>query len=487
MSRAAIGFFLALALGLGAVLWIVNQKQTSTGVPDPTAGKQSAASDSALDPNLVQAMRILDPRATPAREDELRRTPLGGWVLRTGPLDWPVDPQKPRDLLRALSELQPLEASSADGGKILQSTIPEDSPRVIVELEGGGARTFRISSSVAGGRTLILIDDGPTAQAEASLLNLVREPGPRGWRIPAAIPGASPETARVTLSAGDRTISLARLEGRWTMRTPVAARANPQAVSSLLNVLMSMPVERFIDEPAAPGISGLDRPRLVISVERDVRQAAPTTSASGEGDASRASMQTLRNDLVVGGPVDAAGNSLFASPLPPGSVAPVLLSIPASSVSSIATDPRLYLALTATGVAEADVFGVTVRAGTEKTYRREAGTWTKAESGGGKTPVEAGSISDLLELLTATNGEPSLAAGEDDLRVLTRIELLNIDGQTMDALAAGYTADGVFGVRSATVVWLYPGREPPAVLEMPAPDNLPPATVPTSARPEENK
>lgn len=482
MSNRALlaAVIIAVAL-LGLALLLNKQPTPATGTPSAPAG--GAASGEPLMPFDPAQVSFIGVRREDGREESVRRTESGRWVYSAPSVgmaggaagaarEWPAAiPGAATAALGALASLRPLGAAPAD------AVIPDGSAAITIRA-GATTRTLRVSPESLGGRTVAQADGSAPVMIDASVIGPLLRPGPSSWRIPSAMPGVR-EASRLTVTTPTDSISLARLEGRWMLRRPAAARASEPAVAKLLDALAGIPVTRFVDDARADAAAlGLERPRLIVRAETDER-------APDDAGAPHARVREIT--LHAGAPASADGSQLYASSDAKGEP---LFVIPAAALGQISTSPRNYIAPTATGVSPADVFTVMIRrtdpAPADRGYRRALGRWA-ALTGGAKRDAardaaEVSRVDELLEFLASRPGEPEAIAAPagaaspapSPMRSLARIELGDLEGDPLEILHAGYTAEGVFAVRAGGVLILYPGVSPPAALELPEFRSLPP-------------
>lgn len=443
-----------LACVLGGILFLVNQGTSTPAKPLPPPME--------FDPAAVASVRV-----TPAGQPEQAavRGADGGWTTAMGPLDWPLDPTGPQNLLTRLRGVLP--APMAKGASA--PADPVDPITIAIALRDGSLKSIKLGTTASGGLVPAKVGEGKTFMSESSVVDAATNPGIPGWRLKAALPGTSPsDTARVTITAGESTLGFAREGGKWALRRPVSARADQKAVNELVARLGRLTIERFIDKPtpADRSAAGLDKPKMVIEVERDVRNAGATVTMGVKG-----------RELFIGRPAGSgATTSVYAAP---DRAAAVLFAIPSDALTSISTTPRAYLANTATDVSPADVQIISIRRGdnSDLGYRRQLGKWTRMESAAqAGVEVDASLVDGLLTFLSTQTGEPDvvLPGRSDGLRVMARVTLVDLEGETSDVLSVGYNADGTLAVRSGNLVILYPGVAPPAILGIPAFADLPP-------------
>ena len=434
----------------------------SRGPASPIEGLPLAS----FDPALVTSVSVTHPAQ---REQRAERRADGRWVLTTSPLEWPVAlPAQAPGALAALAGLvrdpQPAPA-------------PPESDTVTLSLGLADRSTvaLRVAREQLGGRVRVWAA-GASASAEVAPLQPLLNPGPASWRMKQALPGARDASRLTVTKSTGETIALARIDNRWTLRRPVAARAEPAAVESLLGALASLPVLRFDDAPATPlADMGLARPALVIEAETDLRDAGRD-----------ASVRTLSRRLLVGGPANAAGDELFAAPEESPSF---VMTIPASAVASVSTVARNYLSPIVSAANPADVYIVTVRSlltddpTGERSFRRELDAWVRLMPDGSRIPADAAPVAEVLAFLTETPGEPDAAGSAEDLRPVARLSLFDNEGDPLDLITVGFTADGDAAFRSGLVLTMFSAARVPALIALPDFASLP-APAPGAAPPK---
>ncbi len=450
MSTKALVTTLIVFAVLVGIAVLLNQ-----GGPQKVNSATSTTPLLQIDAAKIEAIEVRPADAPPAL---VRRTDAGGWVFVAGDLEWPVAADAPNAMLRLLSNL-----TGSDPGSDA-AAIGDRACSIALTLDDGTTRTLTMSQDTIGGRTPARVDGGDVVLIDAELLNAATAPGPRGWRISQALPGAGPvDTSRLTIETPEAGISLARVEGVWQMRAPVGARADEQAVAGLLRSLGEIRAEAFLDAPDTPrgSVSGLDSPRMVVTAERDRR----LVDAAG-----RVTVLTSADQLRIGGPASADGSTVYAAPDAAPSFVMVLRDDP---TTSIPTSPRHYLATTATGVRPSDVWVVVVQpdSGAQFGRRRHLDQWLNLNADGSTSDAERAPVDELLAFLAQTPGEPDIATGE--VRSLAKVDLLDSEGGLLDRITIGYTADGQLAARSGRIIWTYPDAAAPALLAVPSFADLP--------------
>lgn len=447
MSSRAVLIAVVVALGLLVVAYLV-----TTG---PGSGGASATEPIlSFDPGALEAVTHTAPDGTVRR---IQRTEQGGWMWSSGDASWPaIFPSRAQAAITTLANLTPSgEARRAE-------SVPENSHTITIETADAEPRTLRFSADSLGGLALAQADDGPVVRIDTTVVQPFIDPGLDSWRINTALPDLF-DASRISLSSEEAPIMLARTQGTWRIVSPISARAEPAAVQALKDSLSRITIQRFLPaDSSTRSDRGTASPQMTISLERD--QRSPDASAD-------VPVRTTSWGLRIGDAANADGSVLYADPIPDRGL---VFHVNAAGVRAVSTSPRNYLALTATGVLPADVFGVRIRnLDGVTTYRRELDDWKRITPDGVSERTESAPLERLLSFLAATPGEPEPARADDDLHTLARIELQNLAGERIDLLSAGYNADGVFAVREGSVLVLYPGQPAPDVLGLPPFDQMP--------------
>jgi len=483
--KAIVVALLALLVAICAAFYLTRGPATPSAAPAPLL---------AFDPAQVIGIEVMlaTSSTNPApRPQRVTRTDPGEWrslwsadnSVRGGRvIEWPA--LVPPDALAAIAKLANLARAPGDSGAAPPSALAP-AATLRLEIRGGTSHTVEFLPGSLGGFTLVRIPPSATGvggglgRIETAAAQALLNPGPASWRTRLAAPGAR-DASRVTLTDAAGEISLARLDARWTMRRPIAARADQGAVGALLGALASAPVERFENQSATDlAATGLDKPALTITWEADEREVVPSSAGTTQGADVR--VRTRAGFLRIGGPANPQGTLRFASADEAGAT---LMVIPASALSSISTASRNYLAPTITGLRPDDVFLLTIsEAGRSpasttgvRAYRRRLDAWVSQTPAGAGAPADADALEQLLEFLASRPGEPEPTmggVGEGDIREIVRVDLFDLDGDPLEILIGGYNADGALAFRAQNLVVLFPGIEPPAILDMPAFASLP--------------
>jgi hypothetical protein len=513
MSNKAIIIAVLLAVGLLGLIVYSNWRSGTPGSGSSLTGDRDAV---ALPINAADVVGIKIKGGAGAGEDAVRRDASGAWAFvlasavtaapapapgatpapQPEPITWPADPTPIQNFARALSELAP-DPKAPRAGK-----MPDANALVTLTMKDGSARMVRIGTAPVGGKTVVDIDGKAPFMADASILAMATQPGPKGWRINRALPGASAsELSRVSVSSNNESLAFSRQENRWFISRPVSARASAAGVGAMLDALGRITIEKFADEggtPGAPGVkldatsTGIASPRMIITTEKDVR----SLDASGT-----VRTEVKRRDLFVGGPADGSGTRLYASSDASGT--PLFL-IDSSSITAVSTAARTYLDLTASSASPADVGLITLKAGKQETgYRRINGKWHKLLPGGktDKAEVDPKAVAEMVDFLTTRQGQPELVKADaapvpapapapgtapgpggkpsakpavastpkpvEPVSTLSRVSLMTDDGTEIDTLTMGYTPEGTLAARSRDVVVTYTGAAAPKLLAIP--------------------
>jgi len=490
MSKPLIGIVAGIAVLLGVIVLVTlpggsgaspgNGDEAGSGERDTTGG--AAARDDvnatneaastrggvafAIEPAMVRAITVRLPGEEAAT---VTRLESGAWVFAEG--DEPSEAGWPADGRQALAVLASLESvrsvgEAADGPG-------DEAGKATFHMRGVGERELAFATRGVGGNVVIEAASGPALVRREAVASLM-EPGLASWRSQSALPGVGPgQTSRLELETAGKRLSLMRMGGEWMLRSPVAARANQDAVNSLLRLIGGLRAERFLDGPA-PDSAFLGE-RLVVRAERDARSAdgvVTTTGRSieiGESAPFGLGVRFARTDLDTStGPGDANDRTYG-----------VTVSLQDAPAFEQLASARTYLAKSAAAVRPDDVHFVTIapletagdEAPRERSFRRNLGEWfTMRADGTGEalSAIEMDELGRLLNLVSNRAGEPYPEEEAPGFRPLRRVELHDVYGEVVERLTVGFAGAGTPAVAGGGVIWLYPDQQRlPEVLDAP--------------------
>lgn len=494
-TKAVIGWLIvAIVLGLGVVLAFRGGAAGGSGV---------AKGDQILKfaPSAVRKVTV-GPAGAGVAPDVLERTDSasGEWLLRLGgtsasSVAWPVPGAQADSLLSMMIE--------ARAAAIPQRTaeLGEMPTEVIIERTDGGPISLRFAERTLGGMGLVEIvtrDDAGEQTTRAiiddRLHQFLRDRNVRTWRDRTAMPWARGDVSRVRLESSNKVLSLGRIEGRWSLREPVASPADQAAVQAMLATLAGAEIAEFIDD-GAPGIAtGIEQPQSKVVMEFDRRDPADTSD--------RPAVNTTRHTLDIGSRADAAGERLFA--LIDGER---LVKLNAVSLSKLSLDPGAYLAPHPTSVSAAqvgmmvlerlDAKGVPTDDG--RILKRSLDRWVDLGHDGGEAPkaLPDDEVKDIAAALAFLSGGDAAGAVRPETRLDppeayragARISLRSLDDAPLAEVEVGMsTVSALAAVRSGNVYRVYSLDRLPKLIArvmQQSPAINPP--VRGDVRPDENK
>lgn len=410
MSARAIFIAIGVLVALGALAWLVA----------PGGGGAAERPAPILDfaPSDVRAFVIDRPGAG------VERVSRGsfGWTYSVKTpgrpaATWPIDAAQPRALLSVLGALAPVADAQ-------QSAMPEGALTLRLLLADGGERTLDLAPTSVGGRRLARANGGAVVTIDKPIFEALTSPGPRAWRETRVFRSVGAETSRISIEHSNSTIVLARVLGRWSMRSPARAPADDDAVARLLDDLANLRIDEWSDRGStADAASG--EPFLRIRLERD------RVTADADGDRA---VETDAESFAVFGPADLAGAQRVAIVGEPGAAAVVdaltlgrVAPLAESLVSRAAVDShasrisRIHI--------ERD--GSAVR-----TLRRTLDGWRDDETGG----VAEDAANQLLTLLTVEVCDDVSFAADSRAPAIAHVRLIGFDDGEL--AAASIARDG---------------------------------------------
>lgn len=468
MSKGPVIVVLILALLLGGATFFVIKRPAAAPPPQPIAWLAG------LDANQIRSFQVeWGPREPVA--SFVREATTEEWMLtRAGTKAWPVRVELLRPFLRLLNDVGRLDAQNGTRG-------PADGTRVSFALTDNTTRTIRVGDSPLGGRVPAAIDDtaGPrVVQIDDGIRRMLRPESLLGWREARLIPRSGVEPSRVTLETGKGRVSMARVQGRWALISPLACQASDDAMKTLVRQIASMRGERLMDEVAADGpIVGADAPIATIRLESDLRIP--------HGDTVE--RRTLVEEVRVGKSADMGGAVLYAAVgarlLDPATNTesslwgPTTITISKEKLDAIPVEPSVYASKRAIPMPGADVNAVTLWADS-KTFASDAAGpmvpptdarkftlsakgWNLLHATHAARPLEGADAAGVAALVRALGDVDSAAVGTQpsaEISSLACCVVEGVGGAGSMTVELGSATDGgraILVVRTGKVVRMY--------------------------------
>lgn len=417
MSKTAVIVALLIAICLGAAaLWL-------TGGRAPVVPSGPLLT---LDPSTVSEVKLTMPDGSSqavVRDASEWRVVLT--AADKSSRSWPAAQQQVFAALRIFAELKPDREGSGSLTKIAGT---------LSIASGAGVQTLRISDQRLAGSVLVESRSGPV-WVDANVSEMLVATGIKAWRDIAAIPGVSTDIARIAISSDTgASLSLARVQGKWYVREPIAEAADPEGVARLVSILGAARVREFCDA-GVPAQANFDKPVATLAVETDTRDSG--------GKAA-----TIRQSITVGPAADVGNRSVYAklerSGAGAGDYSEVCI-VDREQLAAIPTDPTLLISRQAVRVEAADVGQVSIAAANgeckERSYRRTVEGWDVRCGGSEWTGIrvdDAKSLRSLLELLTAKAPDKvMLRKDQPALAPVASIQLQTAGGGPISAVTIG--------------------------------------------------
>lgn len=304
------------------------------------------------------------------------------------------------------------EVEDEAGGLARLGLEPADA-RVELAWPGGstaidlGARTVagRAWIRPVGGADLLVVDDGLHQRAV--------EDDPRNWRSRRLFPSES-EVVGIELHNGAVVTRLEREGRRWTMRSPIETRADPEAVDRLVGIVGRVEHDGFVaDHPEDLARFGLAEPAASLVATRD------------DGAVER---------LLVGGPSGLVARDRFA--MIEG--VPTIVRLDEATLRGLLPAVTSIVEPTGTGVRPADVRSITIDtdAGSVELVR-DLDRWQASLVAGGNAldgEADPAVIDRLLDLLSGTRATEVLVQDFPQQLQVATIVLHGFDGRPIDAV-----------------------------------------------------
>lgn len=408
----------------------------------------------------------------PVQRIERSETDPGEWTLRIGDEPaaprWPLLATRVRSILQLIDQLRAAAATDAD------ASVGDRAITVVLHADDDSTHTLRMSERTLGGTGLLeyqsAAKDGPAApprraMVEDRFIATFRNPGPRGWRTTAALPGVGPEISRLRIENDQAVIALARTSGRWHLVEPVAAPANANKVAQVISALQKLTITDFQDTRRPdPALTRLDAPTARIRIETDVRTAAPDPAAAPQ-------LSTRIQEIAVGGPADSTGKNLFAA-LGTDSDRRIVAIDATGLAAVLVTDPAAYMSPNAVATVAADVGSIALApisesAGQGRTFKRSMGSWAELLPDGREAQLATGDADAVGDVLTFLSSRPAAAIHTTPPEGYTpagTVSFLSLGGAPLEQVEVGVLPTGTTAIRSGQTYRVYSAEATPQLI-----------------------
>lgn len=286
-----IALVLVLA-GLGAYIYFVDSGRPAAGVEE----KDKVFS--------VEAEKINEITVTTEGETTVLQRADGNWKITT-PFTADADRTEASTLATGLAGLELGRVVDENASDLAQYGLAEPRIRLAYKAEGGGGGEVLIGDKTATGSDLYALVPG---QPRVFLIQSWQETSlakkPFDLRDKRILQFDRDNVDSVEIArAGEPTIVLARNGSDWTLKEPVAARADYSTVEGLLTKLASANMTKLVDA-SGPQTYGLEVPGAVIRVGAGSSRAAIEFGAEEDGtvyarDPSRQMIFTVDSQLAA--------------------------------------------------------------------------------------------------------------------------------------------------------------------------------------------
>lgn len=362
-----------------ASIWLLRPASTTS-----PAGPQRVLD---LEAASVTAMELAG-GVNPAR---IERTSIGWRLERADAPAWAIQEGRARAAARILADLEGRPVADDADLRPIAATLTIEDAR-------GRSMSLGLREPVIGGRRVLdRIDAQGSLERFAidqPLYEMFVQTGMTAWReegVLGALPG---RPARLELARGASRLELARVDGTWSLRSPVATRASQDAVDRLLAAIARLRVERF-DEPAPPLLDASEP--VTITVEADV-------TLPGQGQPVRLTERlvlTLLGAADTGGRLTLVGVTREQATRGAGAsllnLGTTYVAIDLAPLQAVTLEPRGYVAPTAVAGDASLISTLTLNA---RTYARTAQAW--AEGGTALPADRSAALSAIATLLAET-------------------------------------------------------------------------------------
>jgi len=431
MSTRTAGIWVAIAIGLALVAALFGQRGRFSRAEGSSGAEGVSTRLVERDLSVVGRMEIRSESGSPIVIE--RSGEADAWTVRRADgAPWPVESGRARAFLRVLGELSGSDVSSAP-------TSDASAPISLALLTAGGESiaTIRLGSDRVAGLGSAWIESSGVVRGlrvPDVLHRALAGEAPMTWRDRRAFPALSSDVSRVRIRTPDAVIELARVDGRWGLRSPVVARADHAVVDGVIRSLQTLESDRFVE---ADPETFPDNPRIVIQTETDRRDPSGqgrwietrTFELGGISPGGGAYLTRL-----LGARVRASDDQAIAL------YGPQLAEVRADRLSTVPGSPDVFISRTVVGEPASDVGLLRLGGPAEQPaeYRRTAGGtgWAQIGRDGVQTPVTAEDRNRLDELVGALCGaraeQVTILQTEDSLPGGIEVTLGSLSGAELE-------------------------------------------------------
>lgn len=294
--KTTVGLLVAVVLALGALWWA----QSSTR---EDAEKVDAGPKSLFDPAPGDVRSIEIVQASTGQAIKIEKGDDDKWRL-AAPISGPAEQYVVTGDVTKITGLQYVKAfPSGDADRPGDDLTSLKTPQRIVKLADKSGKTYVLkigARQALSTNTYVQKEGDETVYLVSSDLNADLKRGLSEYRGKRVAEFAQADARRIEVS-GEENYTLVSNGGKWTVESPVKARADASKVSSILTAISNLSAEKFVEDDA-PSLRpyGLEPPRLTVAVTSEKRTPkeppAPPTSAPAEPE-FEVTTETVRLDL----------------------------------------------------------------------------------------------------------------------------------------------------------------------------------------------
>ena len=291
--KTTIALVVLLAIGLGGILLLY----TDWGEQKPQA--QPAEKKLLADLGKVVRLEVQTPRESKGRMVLVSKDDK--WRLAE-PVDAPATTWEVSSIVTTLTNLKYVRKygpKDKDRPKADITSLPND-PLKIATLtdEDDKSYTILIGKKVpfSTSQTYVQVKgDEHLYVVEADLAEELKKTA-ADLRDKNVVDFQTDQAIRVTVR-GEQNYQLVKVDDKWAIDRPVSARADQDRVRTLLNDIVAIYAEKFIDEPKELTGYGLDKPRATVTVE--LAPPKPTTQATQASKPAKGRVITITFGTVA--------------------------------------------------------------------------------------------------------------------------------------------------------------------------------------------
>jgi hypothetical protein len=291
---------IVVLVGLGAYIYFVTWKQ-----PDSTeASSKQEKVFASLETDKIEEVKVKSEKG----ETTTVKKENGAWQM-TAPVATKADESEVSGITNSLGQIAVTRVVDENPSDLKEYGLA--TPRIEINFKAGGDKDYRKlyigDKSPTGGDLFAKRNDEkkvfliPAFQESSFNKDTFQLRDKSLWKF------ERDKVDSVDLTAGGKTLALARTSGEWKITRPLEARADFGTVEGLIGRLQSAQMKAFIaDQPTPADLKkyGLEKPDVTVNINAGSAKATLLVGGKAEDntvyvrDASRPAVMTVESSLV---------------------------------------------------------------------------------------------------------------------------------------------------------------------------------------------